>query len=260
MILKRRVSLGGVQLDSLDERILITGIDEGAGKESITAVNNAAGTGQRVTAMRRDTLDVTVKFALNIKNDDMAARSELLEAVNTWAAPGGFLRLGHRPGRRLQVLLAQAPGAGDMFAWTNEYSLTFRAYSVPYWEDNTAVTVTSGTKSSDSMALIVPGNAQTVADVTVTNKSGKTINSVTLSVGGKQMVFSNLAMGGSATLTIDHPRSAKLIYMRARVGSTSVLAKRTGADDFRISPGANTITFSAERAVQVTVNVRGRYL
>ena len=188
MILKRRVSLNGVQLDSLDERILISGLDEGAGKESITAVSNAAGAGQRVTAMRRDTLDVTVRFTMAIKNDDMAGRSELLEKVNAWAANGGWLRLGHKPNRRLQVVLAQAPGAGDMFAWTNEYTLTFRAYSVPYWEDETATTVTSATMTSvSSWNLLVPGSAETVADVTVENRSGRTINSVTVTVGGKKM-------------------------------------------------------------------------
>ena len=260
MILKRRVSLNGVQLDSLDERILISGIDEGAGKESITAVSNAAGAGQRVTAMRRDTLDVTVRFTMAIKNDDMAGRSELLEKVNAWAAKGGWLRVDHRPNRRLQVMLAQAPGAGDMFAWTNEFTLTFRAYSVPYWEDETEVSVTSATAASGSMNITVPGSAETVADVTVENRSGRTINGVVVTVGGKKMTFASLGLGGTATLTIDHVRNNKLFYMRAKVGSTSVMAKRTGADDFRISQGLNAIAFSADRAVRVTVKVRGRYL
>ena len=71
MILKRRVALNGAQLDSLDERIIISGIDEAAGKENITAVASANANGQRFLQKRRDTLDVTVKFVLNIKNSDM---------------------------------------------------------------------------------------------------------------------------------------------------------------------------------------------
>ena len=39
MILKRRVALNGVQLDSLDNRILISGFDEAAGRDTIGAVN-----------------------------------------------------------------------------------------------------------------------------------------------------------------------------------------------------------------------------
>ena len=146
MILKRRVALEGVQLDELDERIVISGIDEAAGKDSITAVGSSAGVGQRITGRRRDTLDVPVKFLMKIKNGDMEARELLLEKINGWAAAGGWLTVGHRPDRRLNVVLAQAPGAGDMFNWTNEYTMVFRAYSVPYWEDR-KTTTTAGMAS-----------------------------------------------------------------------------------------------------------------
>ena len=260
MILKRRVALNGVQLDELDERILISGIDENAGKETVSAVSSAFGPGQRVTNMRRDTLDVVVKFAMNIKNGDMAARSALLETVNAWAAQGGWLTLGHRPGRRINVVLAQAPGAGDMFAWTNEFTLTFRAYSVPYWEDTAEVKVTSGTSSAGSATIAVPGSAKTVANVSLRNMSGMVINSLDLNIGGKAMSFTGLGLGANATLTIDHVQTDRLFYFRARIGSASVMSKRTGADDFVLSPGNNSISFSADRAVKVTVSVRGRYL
>lgn len=260
MIQKRRVSLGGVQLDSLDERILISGIDLAAGKDTITAVGSAYSSGQRITATRRDTLDVTVKFKLAIKNDDMAGRAALLEMINAWAAPGGWLRVNFKEGRRLMVTLAQAPGDGDQFNWTNEFTLVFRAYSLPYWQDSTAASVTSKTAQSGSVQIDVPGSVDTVADVTVTNKSGATINKITMTVGGKQMVFSSLGMTGSQALVIDHIHNFKLFCFRARIGSTSVMAKRTGADDFTVSPGKQTISWSADRAVQVAVSVRGRYL
>ena len=47
MILARRVALNGVQLDSLDNRILISAIDEAAGRDNISAVSLGAGDGQR---------------------------------------------------------------------------------------------------------------------------------------------------------------------------------------------------------------------
>lgn len=266
MILKRRVSLGGVQLDELDDRIIITGIDESAGKESITGVASAYGPGQRITNMRRDTLDVTVKFAMRIKNDDMAGRAELLEAVNAWAAPGGWLKVGYRPKRRLYVVLAQAPGGGDMFTWNNEFALTFRAYSVPYWADTIDTTAASGNKSSGSISIDVPGNTNTVANVTVENKSGSTVNHVKLTVGGKVIEFNSLAMTGTESLVIDHVQNAKIFYFRSRCGTSSsmrsVMKLRTSGsvDDFIIGPGVGTVSWVADRAVKVTVKVRGRYL
>ena len=54
MILRRRISLEPIngkeqQLDELDDRIIITGIDEAAGKDNISATSVAYRSGQRVT-------------------------------------------------------------------------------------------------------------------------------------------------------------------------------------------------------------------
>ena len=79
MILKHRVSLGGVQLDSLDERILIQGIDEMSPKETISAVSLMGGQGQRTTGRHRDSVEVRVRFTLMIRKRDMAEREALLD-------------------------------------------------------------------------------------------------------------------------------------------------------------------------------------
>jgi hypothetical protein len=261
MILKRRVALNGVHLDSLDERIIITGIDEAAGADKITATMSANGSGQRVVKKRRDTLDVTVKFTMAIKNDDMAARALLLETVNAWAAKGGWLTVNYRPDRRLGVVLAQVPGGGDQFNWANEYTIVFRAFAVPYWEDVAPATATSGTGSSGSMQITVPGSAETVADVTVVNKSGAAIAKVELTIGGKYMKFeTGTILASGQSLVVDHPQTVNQIYFRATVSGSSVMRYRTGANDFTVQPGNVSISFSASRAVQVNVSVKGRYL
>ena len=266
MILKRRVSLGGKQLDEIDDRIIITGIDEAAGKDSVSASGMSAANGQRITNKKRDTLDVTVKFALNIKNTNMAARSELLEAVNAWAAGGGWLRVGHRPGRRLLVTLVQAPGAGDMFNWTNEFSMVFRAYSVPYWMDNSETTMTGSVTAGGIIYMTVPGSAYTVLDISVENRSGKSFNNLIIkavtSPKTLTMQYANLALGGSQTLTISHLHTQELFVIQNKIGSTSVLKARTpaSADDFVVSPGNLNVQWAADRAVRVTVKCRGRYL
>lgn len=72
MILSRRIALGGVQLDQVDGSIIIQSIDEAAGKETISAVNRGSGNGQRITGRRRDTLDVTVRFSINKRTDNLS--------------------------------------------------------------------------------------------------------------------------------------------------------------------------------------------
>lgn len=268
---KRRVSLGGVQLDSVDSRIIITGVDEAAGKESFSAVSTAGGAGQRVTGERRDTLDIVVKFAIAIKSKDMTARSEVLEKVNTWAAPGGFLRLNYRPGRRLRVILVQAPGAGDQFAWTNEFSLTFRAYGLPYWEDNDAVSATTATGTNKTVKLKVNGSARTVIDATVVNKSGATINNLSLSVLVGSAVqslfhFTGLNLTANQQLVVDHVSNGRNYYLRIRKGTSASMSsvmmcrQPDSTDDLYAPFGDVTCKVESQRAVAVTFSVRGRYL
>ena len=259
MQLKRRVALGGVQLDSLDNRILVTGIDEAAGKESISAVSMGYGSGQRITNQHRDTLDITVRFAMNIKNDDMAARSQLLDTVNNWARAGGWLTVGHRSGKQLNVVLAQAPGGGDQFNWGNDFTLVFRAYAVPYWEDVTA-TETTMEGDAGSMPFTVPGSAETVADFAITNTSGSTIDSIELSSAGNIIKFTDLGLANNATLTIDHIRTAGVYAMRARIGEDSVMIKKGGSDELILKPGSNSISWDADGDISMVVSAKGRYL
>ena len=266
MILKRRVSLNNAQLDELDDRIIITGIDEAAGKASISASGTANNDGQRITQIRRDTLDVTIKFSLNIKNDNMAARSALLERINLWATGGGWLRIGHKPDRMLLVTLAQAPGAGDMFNWTNEFSIVFRAYSVPFWESESQTIVNSGVAASGGLWMSVPGNTRTVLKLNAENRSGAVINNiriVTVQNGQANAIqFSGLDLRGGQTLTIDYNQTQSLFVVRNRIGNTSVMSKKTAgsADEFVVSPGTLNVQWSADRAIMMQAVCRGRYL
>ena len=262
MQLTRRVALNGLWLDEVDPRICISGVEPGDGKETITSVDAAAGYGQRITNRRRNTLDIVIKFQLLQRGrivENLQARAELLEKVNAWARNGGWMTLNYKPDRRVNVILAQAPGEGSLWDYTKEFTLTFRAYSVPYWEQETERSVTfGGGSASGSSAIQVEGSAQTQADVYLTNTSGMTINNATIYVGGNTMYFENLGLGGGETLTIDHSDG----LVRIRIGGRSAMQMRTSssANDFKVSPGGNGVGFSAQRACRMSVRWRGRYL
>lgn len=258
MQLLHRVALNGVQLDEVDDRIIIKGIEEAAGKETISAVSPAFGCGQRVTNRHRDTLDVVVKFALNLRTTEMLERSTVFEAVNKWAYNGGILTVNYKENRRLRVVCAQCPGAGDQYERTTVYSITFRAYAVPYWEEDTPRTAATGISSAASCSLDIGGSAETVADVTLYNKSGMTINNATINAAGKAMTFTGLNMGGGDALTISHTNDG---LVQIRVSGRSVYANRTtgSANDFTVSPGVRSFSFGADRACQMSVSVRGRF-
>jgi len=264
MILTRRAALNGVWLDEIDSRIVISGIELGDGKENITAVDSAAGYGQRITARWRQTMDIVIRFRMleHGKNvTGLTERAQLLEMVNTWAANGGYLTLNYKPNRRVSVILAQPPGEGSLWDYTKEFSLTFRAYAVPYWEDENANSVTfGGSAASGSRSILIEGSAKTQCDVELQNVSGMTINSCRIVIGENTMTFSSLGMGGSEALVIDHQDG--LLRIRIRNGSSyrSVMASRSGADDFKVTPGTQSCSFSADRACRMAVSWRNRYL
>lgn len=262
MQLAHRVSLGGVQLDEIDPRIIIKGIDGGAGKETTSTVSAGAGDGTRITCHRRDSMEVAVRFSMMIRRNLIEERGEVLEAIGAWAARGGYLRINYKPNRRLLVDEIVIPGEGDLWKRFSEYTITFRAHAVPYWEENSAVSAVTGSGTTGSGSIEIAGSVETVADAILANVSGATINNVSITVGGKTMAFTGIGMGAGQSLTIDHVVRNKKLVMRARVGSTSVMAMRSdaSADDYNVQPGACSFSFAAQRACRLTVSSRGRFV
>ena len=93
MILSRRVSLGGQQLDELDERIVIRSVNPGVPNEALGATERMGGVGQWLTSQHWNTLDVIVTYAIDVPKTDLKTRKEIFDAVNSWALKGGWLTL-----------------------------------------------------------------------------------------------------------------------------------------------------------------------
>ena len=266
MILQRRIALNGIWMDELDNRIVISGIEPGEGRENITATDAASGFGQRITGQRRSTLDIAVRFRIyeHGRNEvGMTERAMLLEKINTWARPGGILTVNYKPGRRLNVVLAQAPGEGSLWDYTKEFAITFRAYAVPYWEDEEASTAEAGgSTATGSGDFLIEGSADTQADVILQNTSGAQNKGCTVTVGGKTMNFSGITLAAEEALVIDHVDG--LVRIRIKNGdeyrSAMALRDANSANDFLVPPGAYSFSYSAQRACRMTVNWRNRYL
>lgn len=262
MQLAHRAALNGVQLDEIDPRIIIKGIEGGAGKDTVTSVSTGIGDGTRITGKRRDSVEVSVRFSMNIRRDAIQERGTVLEAINAWAARGGWLTINYKPNRKLYVDEITAPGEGDLWKRFDEYTMILKAHAVPYWQEDNAISARTGSGNSGSGSIPVAGSAETVADAELQNLSGATINNATITIGGKTMAFENLGMGNGESLVIDHMITQGKNVIRIRVGSRSVMANRTdgSADEFEILPGANAFSFSAQRACRLTVSCRGRFV
>lgn len=267
MICARRVALDGSELDQANSAIVIQSVESGDGKENFAAISPASGSGQRVTTSHRDTMDVIVRFAIRIKKNNLAGRAEALEDANAWAARaanGAWLTVNYKTNRRAWVRLVQAPGEGSLWDFSKDFQITFRAYSVPYWQETTATgTATTASGTANSTTVSVAGNADTVADVTLTNNSNSTMNTCTVTVDGHAFSFSSLGLAAGEKLVIDHDNNGLL---RIRILSTSqtyrsAMSKRsaTSADDLFCRTGTITASYTAAYSCSMTVSCKGRF-
>lgn len=265
MILRHRVALDGVQLDSVDSRIMIQKVETGEGKENFNTVALAVGSGSRVTGGHRDSLDITVRFTIQLRKTEMAEREQVLERVNAWSYAGGWLTAAQKPGRRIRVYRAQAAAAGDPWDWTKVYSIVFRACGVPYWQEEAPQKVQRTGTASETMVLGVAGSEKTVVDAEFVNTSGSRIDTFKLDTGESAIELTSLGLMAGERLVIDHMDMGTMSYLRLRIHSgdevRSVLDKRTpgSSDDLYVSPGSHQIQMTAGGRGRITISASGRF-
>ncbi len=266
MLLRHRVALDGVQLDEIDDSIIIDRIETADGKENISTVSLAGAAGARVTTIHRDSMDISVKFRLRLRKTEMATRESVLEAINQWAFPGGWLTTNYKTDRRIRVFRAQAAGIGDPWDWTKEYTIVFRACGVPYWQEETANTLQRADVTDSTLTMGITGSAVTVLEADFLNTSGAEINTLTINTGESILVMESLGLANGETFTIDHHDNGRVCLLRMYItgagGVTrSVYGKRTRAssDDLTVNPGVHNIHVTAGGSGRITLRCRGRF-
>ena len=257
MILSRRVSLGGTQLDSLDSSIVIKSFDPGIPQENITATDRMGGVGQRITSEHYSMLEATLVFAIDVPKRDMNRRGQVYALIKRWAMPGGWLTFNALSNIRMYVDKVILPSRGDMRVFDEEYTIKFRAYNVPFWQSTTATTVTSASISTGDVSITVPGDVETVLDAELKNISGGQLEAITIAIDGHSLVFTAMTLANGSTLKISHGTDGLL---RATVGGTTVYGKMTGSNDLITRPGSRTISITCSGALELKAEVYGRYL
>lgn len=259
MILSRRVSLDGIQMDEIDEAVVIRRVDTGVSHESVNAVNRMGGFGQRMTSQHWETLEVSVAYAIDVNKRELERRREIFDAVAAWANRKGWLQTTAQPGKRMRVDKTVMPTAGDLWDWTDEFTILFRAYGVPFWQAETPSVLEIPGVQIGSAAFEVGGSIPTVADVTAKNISGQTIDRISITVGGNVFTFDKLGLAGNETLSINHGTDGLL---QIRAGTRNAFSLRTpeSADDLVCGPGLTRVSVNSQRAVQIRVTATGRYV
>lgn len=263
MKLTRRVSYGGVELDTVDASIVIRSADPGVPKESISAASLFGGWGQRMTSQHWDMIEASVTFAIDLPKKSVAARRTVFDKAVKWAvnAANHELTMTQMGTRKLIVDKVIVPGSGDLWNWTDEYTIAFRAYRVPFWQDATATTVTDTltANTEKTKTVTVPGSAPNVLDVSFKNTANSATETFEVNVNGKTMKLTSLSLANGKFLLITHGTDD---ILRITEDGVSAYGKQTagGAEDLYLKPGDNTVKVKASTAGEIILNCKGRYL
>jgi len=254
MIMRERAALGGTQLDSLDTSIVIQSIDTGVPHENIGAVGRMGRYGQRITEQHTETQDVTIVFGIDKPKTDLSGRREVFDKVIKWAEGCGWLTVNYMSGRRIWIDKAILPSAGDLREWTNDFTLIFRAYCMPYWQDAEDTTSSNG-------SISVPGTKETAMEAEITNVGLFTIDEMDVQAGDSHFYFDGLGLEPAEKLEIKHDSEGRLtIQIYDGTNRRSAYAKRTAEsdDELWVKPGTRSISVSSENTSH-TFSVKGRW-
>ena len=244
MVTRYGVWLDGLPMEELDPAIYITDVQEQAPQMNVVTAPRAMGDGLFVTHRARERLSVIVRFA--IREYDTARRKDAMQKIISWARAGKYLAISDRPGQRLRVEVDAMPTITSALKWTQELTLTFVAYAMPFWQSEYPEIIAT----SDVASRFVPGDAvKASVDVVIT----PTGSAVTVAVGSSRITLEGVA----DAIEISHGDDGVL---RITSGGASILAKRTpeSSDDLLAAPGEiNRFSISGGSA---TFRVRGVWL
>lgn len=254
MISRYEAWLNGVALSSVNPDILIMDIEQSSANIRTETFTTAKRHGSRIYKRRFEKASVTIRFA--IRKYNIADRRAVCSDVVRWAKNGGILETNDRDGQRLRCVLDTVPIVSSALRWTDPLTITFSAYALPFWEEKSeSVLHLSGT--SGEGVLFVPGDVDgAMIEATVTSNGN--LSTLALSANGKTITLSGISVGSGGVVELSYNDE---MVQSIKANGTSVLSKRTGADDLiAVCGGSNTFGFASDANVDVNFKVRGLWI
>ena len=253
MITRYRVSLGGVQLDSLDDNLAILDVQYSPLTKQERHYQTAGLDGFDTGEEKYEGQTVTITFELHIY--DTAERNMVCQAVNKWANTPGSLVINDREGQYLRAVKCQQFAAiGSVRNWTDPITIIFTSERTPFWLSSSTKAVTISGKNAKG-TLDLDGNVgNSLIECEVTAQAA--VSSVQITVGDTVLKLSKLSIATGEKLVIDYTRSR---YLRIRANGSSVLTKLdASSSDLLLAPCGAKTTVGIIANNKVTAKFTGR--
>lgn len=255
---REHIRLGGISLDSLSDRLILTETVEKGPVNRLQTVQRLGRAGSFPVVYRRESLDLQVKIMILAETE--RETGELLDLLRNWARPG-WLTLGSRPGKRLRI---------DGVSWGEPQGslqqLTLTACSSPWWQATEPAVYGAAGLLPLAISVTCPGTAEAApVEFSMTNTGSGHLEDLTLIAGETRMILQDLALAPGETLQAEQDEQDCLcLKIRTEEGSArSALTCRhaDSSDELMIPCGRDTVLqIQGNGMIQAEFRVRGRWL
>ena len=254
MISRYEAYMDGNALSRVHPDILILDISHAISDRKISASRIGNRKGTLIIDDSQDGSSVTISFALRVYS--ISKRQEAMQEVLRWAS-GRVLETNDRPGQRLYVRCIEYPVVTSALQWTETITMSFKAFEYPFWEEKEKSSLSFSSGTSGNGTLFVPGNAgNTVVEVVAT--PAVSADDLSFTVGSTTITVTDCGATAENPLVIAYDENG---FLSIKVGTTSVLDKRTGSDDLLAECGqVNDFSFIASESTSVVFSARGLWM
>lgn len=143
MLLRFDATNGGAKFSEIAEEVILLDIVEQPAEMNVQKAQYGKGPGTLVSSVERTALSVQLVYV--IRTQDPVRRAEVQRMVTKWATSASSLEISTRPGQSLRAKVYNTPVQISALRWTDELTITFTAYELPYWVDANVQTLTCNT-------------------------------------------------------------------------------------------------------------------
>ena len=183
MLLRFEATNGGAKFSEIADEVILLDIIEQPAEVDVQKSRLAGGAGMRVSSVTRTSLTVNLVYV--IRTQDPVRWGQVHDLVSKWAKRGHAynnynteLTVSTRPGVYLSGRFYVPPVRNSALRWTQEQTLTFVAYDVPYWQDKN-VSISRFLSKGETTTIDCNCTADRVPlELTITNDTSKPITEI----------------------------------------------------------------------------------
>ena len=180
MLLRFEATNGGAKFSEIADEVILLDIIEQPAEVDIQKSRLAGGAGMRVSSVTRTSLTVNLVYV--IRTQDPVRWGQVHDLVTKWAKNGSKLTVSTRPGVYLAGKFYVSPARNSALRWTQELTVSFVAYDVPYWQDE-SINISRFLSKGDTATINCNCTADRVPlELMITNDTNKPITEIKIVV------------------------------------------------------------------------------